>query len=60
MDYALTIEMAKLQYGRTYSVCASIQYEHQVVFTSTNHPSLDLSEESLWVKDVLVKIVSVS
>lgn len=60
MEYALTFELAKLQYGRTYSICASILYEGQVVFSSTNHSALDLSEESLWVKDVLVKIVSVS
>jgi len=60
MEYALTFELAQLQYGHTYSISASILYENQVVFTSTKHPSLDLSEESLWVKDVLVKIVSVS
>lgn len=60
MDYALTVELSKLQYGRTYAISANINYEDQVVFSSTQHPSLDLSEETLWVKDVLVKIVSVS
>jgi len=60
MEYALTFDMAKLQYGRTYAISASIFYEDERVFTSTNHPALDLSEETLWVKDVVVKIVSVS
>ncbi len=60
MEYALTFDLAKLQYGHTYSVGASIIYDDETVFTSAKQPSLDLSEESQWVKDVLVKIVSVS
>jgi uncharacterized lipoprotein YbaY len=60
MDYALTFELAKLQYGRIYSITASIIYEGQLVFTTTNHAPLDLSEESVWVKDVVMAIVSVS
>lgn len=60
MDYALTFELAKLQYGHAYAIDARILYENQVVFASTKQPSLDLSEESLWINDVLVKIVSVS
>jgi uncharacterized lipoprotein YbaY len=60
MDYTLSCELAKLQYGHTYSISASILYEDQVVFTSTEHAPLDLSAEFLWVKDVVVSIVSVS
>jgi len=60
MDYALKFDPAILQYGHTYSISASILYENQVVFTSTKHPALDLSEEFLWVKDVVVRIVNVS
>lgn len=60
MEYALTFDMAKLQYGHTYSMGASIFYDDHVVFTSTQQPSLDLSDESLWINDVRVQIVSVS
>ncbi|MGE8150837.1 YbaY family lipoprotein [Pseudomonas vancouverensis] len=60
MDYELTFDPAKLRYGRIYSISANINYQNEVVFASTNHLQLDLSETSLWVKDVLVKIVSVS
>jgi putative lipoprotein len=60
MDYTLNFDMEQLQYGHSYSISASILYQGEVVFTSTNHTALDLSEESLWVKDVTVKIVDVS
>ena len=60
MDSTLSCELAKLQYGHTYSISASILYEDQVVFTSTEHAPLDLSAEFLWVQDVVVSIVSVS
>nr|WP_314524606.1 YbaY family lipoprotein [uncultured Pseudomonas sp.] len=60
MEYALTFEMAKLQYGHTYSIDARILYDDRVVFASAQQPALDLSEESLWIKDVRVQIVSVS
>ncbi|SDU88897.1 YbaY family lipoprotein [Pseudomonas vancouverensis] len=59
MDYELTFDPAKLRYGRIYSISANINYENTVVFSSTNHLPLDLSEATLWVKDVLVRIVSV-
>ncbi len=60
LEYTLNYDLAKLQYGNTYSISASILYEDQVVFTSTEHGPLDLSAEIVGVKDVVVSIVSVS
>ena len=60
MEYTLSYDLVKLQYGNTYSISANILYEDQVVFTSTKPVPVDLSADMMWVKDVVVSIVSVS